>query len=115
MKFRSAHISLSVKTDTTWGDWVYDKDGEGILITRDLSENKITVYGKEKKSFSLVTMDEVKGDKGYTTYKCICMDEQRTKCILHLYYAKDEKTDFNFLIIEYPTKRLRFAMEMSVE
>ncbi len=111
IKFRTVYTSESDKKYGKWTDWVDDEEGKGILVVRDMDKNVVSTYGEKEKKFSVLTVRKMKDHEDYNAYEYDSVDEENARCRVILLYAKDETLNYNYLVIEYAYKRIRFAIE----
>lgn len=74
-----------------WSDW----EETSVLITIDLTKERVTIYSKEIQEYDIIEYEEVTYDKeGDKTVPFICVNKDGLKCRVRLIrlYSKDETT-----------------------
>lgn len=109
-KFRTQEIAIKLLDDNgNWGEWS-DWEKSSSLITHNLDDERITIYGDPNRTFDIITVEEADDEDGNTGLLMRCIGFNEQECYFKMTFDKKRNIQFYIYyseaIIAYNVKKL---------
>lgn len=109
-KFRTQDIAVKLLDDNgNWGEWS-DWEDSSSLITHNLDDERITIYGNPNRTFDIVSIKEANDDNGNTGILMNCIGYNEQECTFKMTFDRNKNIQFYIYyseaIMVYNVKRL---------
>lgn len=84
IKLKTRSVSIKAKINNRWSDWT-DWESTSVLILMDLSNERITIFSKEKQIYDIIRFkDKYIDSDGDEVFAMTCINEDGLTCQLRL-------------------------------
>lgn len=93
-KFRAKSGAYKILNENgTWGEWS-DWEETNSLITYNVVNQRITIYGEPNRTFDIIDKKEVTNSEGDKIFTMNCLGHNETKCIFIIHIEKEGNIQF---------------------